>query len=276
VDKAQLTERAQELAVMFAPRILAAIAIFVIGRWVAKAFANVARKAMRRVGADPILENFLYNIFYTVSLIVVVIAALGQVGVQTTSFIAMLGAAGLAIGLALQGSLSNFAAGVLIVILRPYRTGDFVEAGGVSGTVTEVQIFSTVLTTPDNKRIIIPNSQINSGVITNFSANATRRLDLVFGASYDDNIGTIKDLLTSIVNENKLILNDPESRIVVSELASSSVNFTVMVWVNRADYLNLKFELIESVKRRFDDAGLSIPYPQIDSHVHQVEPPKAA
>ena len=271
MDKQEIIARVQDLAVTIAPRVLAALAILFIGRIVAKLLANVIRKMVRRVGGDPILENFLGNLAYSIMLAVVVIASLGQLGVQTTSFIAILGAAGLAIGLALQGSLSNFAAGVLLVVLRPYRVGDFVEAAGVAGTVLEVQIFSTVLTTPDNKRVTIPNGQINSGVIVNYSANETRRIDLIFGASYDDNVGDVKNLLTKIVEEHELILADPAPRIAVVELADSSVNYGVYVWVNKADVLTVKFALIESVKRRFDEAGLTIPYPQLDSHVRSVE-----
>lgn len=271
MDSQEIIARAQEMAVIFAPRILAAVVIFIIGRIVAKMLSNFVRKMVLRVGGDPILENFLGNLVYTAMLVVIVIAALGQLGIQTTSFVAMLGAAGLAIGLALQGSLSNFAAGVLIVVLRPYRVGDFVEAAGVSGTVREVQIFSTVLTTPDNKRVTIPNGQINSGVIINFSANATRRVDLIFGASYGDNVGDVKDLLTKIVDEHELILKDPAPRIAVAALAESSVNYGVYAWVNKADFLTVKFDLTEAVKRRFDEAGLTIPFPQIDSHIHSVE-----
>lgn len=271
IDTQVLIERGQELALTFAPRIAAAIVILVIGRWVARIVSRVVRGAVDKVGGDPILVNFLGNLVYMALLVVVVVASLGQVGVQTTSFIAMLGAAGLAIGLALQGSLSNFAAGVLIVILRPYRVGDFIEAAGVSGTVYEVQIFSTILTTPDNKRVIIPNGQIGSSIITNFSANETRRIDLTFSAGYDDNVGKVKEVLTEIVDAHDKILEVPEPKIVVSELADSSVNYGVFVWVRRSDVLSTKFDLLESVKRRFDEEGISIPYPQIDSHVHTVD-----
>ncbi|MEO1576833.1 MAG: mechanosensitive ion channel domain-containing protein, partial [Pseudomonadota bacterium] len=227
MEMQELIERGQELAVQFAPKIVAAIVVFIVGRWAAKILSRLARKAVGKVGGDAILVNFLGNLVYMALLAMVVVAALGQVGVQTTSFIAMLGAAGLAIGLALQGSLSNFAAGVLIVVLRPYRVGDFIEAAGVSGTVFEVQIFSTILTTPDNKRVIIPNGQIGSSIITNFSANETRRVDLIFGASYDDNVGEVKAILNDIVESSELILREPPPRIVVTELADSSVNYGV-------------------------------------------------
>ncbi len=270
MEMQDLIDRGQELAIQFAPRVVAAIAVFVIGRIVAKLLARLVRTTVGKVGGDPILVNFLGNLAYMAMLALVVVAALGQMGVQTTSFIAMLGAAGLAIGLALQGSLSNFAAGVLIVVLRPYRVGDFIEAAGVSGTVFEVQIFNTVLTTPDNKRVIIPNGQIGSSIITNFSANENRRVDLVFGASYDDNVGDVKAVLTDIVESHEKILKEPPPRIVVSELADSSVNYGVYIWVRRADVLTVKFDVTEAVKRRFDEAGLTIPFPQIDSHVHSV------
>ena len=262
----ELVARAQELAIQFAPKIAAAIVILILGRWFARVMSRLVKSAVGRAGGDAVLVNFLGNLVYMALLAMVVVASLGQLGVQTTSFIAMLGAAGLAIGLALQGSLSNFAAGVLIVVLRPYRVGDFIEAAGVSGTVFEVQIFSTILTTPDNKRVIVPNGQIGASIITNFSANETRRVDLVFGASYDDDVGTVKGILTDIVESHEMILTEPPPRIVVTELADSSVNYGLFVWVQRANVLQVKFDVTEAVKRRFDDAGLSIPFPQLDVH----------
>ncbi|MEM6640414.1 MAG: mechanosensitive ion channel domain-containing protein [Pseudomonadota bacterium] len=270
MDTQEIIQRGQELAIQFAPKIVAAIVIFIVGRIVAKLLSKAARGAVSKVGGDAILVNFLGNLVYMAVLAMVIVASLGQLGVKTTSFIAMLGAAGLAIGLALQGSLSNFAAGVLIVVLRPYRVGDFIEAAGVSGTVFEVQIFNTILTTPDNKRVIIPNGQIGSSIITNFSANENRRLDLIFGASYEDNVGDVKAILTDIVDSHEKILEEPAPRIVVAELADSSVNYGVYVWVHRSDLLATKFDITEQVKRRFDEAGITIPFPQIDSHVHTV------
>lgn len=271
MDTQALIDRGTELALSFAPKIAASLAVLIIGRWVAKFIGRMTRTMVERVGGDPILVNFLGNLVSTALLVMVVLAALGQLGIQTTSFIAMLGAAGLAIGLALQGSLSNFAAGVLIVALRPYRVGDYIEAGGVSGTVFEVQIFNTVLTTPDNKQVIVPNGQIGSAVITNFSAHANRRLDLVFSASYEDNVGTVKRVLTEIIEGDDRILAEPPPKVVVTELAESSVNYGLFVWVGRGDLLQTKWDITEAVKRRFDEEGITIPYPQLDSHVHSAE-----
>lgn len=270
MDTQELIEQGTDLALAFAPKIAAALLVLIVGRVVAKFIGRMTRKMIERVGGDPILVNFLGNLVTTALFVMVVLAALAQLGIQTTSFIAVLGAAGLAIGLALQGSLSNFAAGVLIVALRPYRVGDFIEAGGVSGTVFEVQIFNTVLTTPDNKQVIVPNGQIGAAVITNFSAHANRRLDLVFGASYEDNVGTVKRVLTEIVENDDRIMTEPPPKVVVTELADSSVNYGLFLWVARGDLLQVKWDVTEAVKRRFDEEGITIPYPQLDSHVHTV------
>lgn len=192
-----------------------------------------------------------------------------MVGIETTSFIAILAAAGLAIGLALQGSLTNFAGGVLILMFRPYKVGDFVDAQGVTGTVDEIQIFNTVIKTGDNKRIIVPNGAISNGIITNFSAEATRRVDFIFGIGYDDDIAQAKSTLKRIFAEDDRVFTDPEPLVVVSELADSSVNFTCRVWVNAADYWGVFFDTTEKVKLVFDKENISIPYPQSDVHIHQ-------
>lgn len=276
MDTAVLIEQSQQLALDYAPKIVAALVIFIIGRWIAKALVGLVRKALNKMEADAMLVKFAGNLIYVLLLTVVVLAALGKLGVQTTSFIAILGAAGLAIGLALQDSLSNFAAGVMVVLFRPYKVGDFVEAGGVSGSVEEVQIFTTVLNTPDNKKVIIPNGQIVSGTITNYSAYPTRRVDMLFGCGYDDNIGKVKNVLNEIVDNDKRVLSDPKPQVVVKELGDSSVNFAVRVWVNTSDYWPVYFDTTETVKRRFDEAGISIPYPQQDVHMHQAVPASEA
>jgi small conductance mechanosensitive channel len=201
-------------------------------------------------------------------LVVVIIAAISQVGIETTSFIAIFGAAGLAVGLALQGSLSNFAAGVLIVLFRPYRIGDFIEAAGVAGTVEQVQILTTTMKTPDNKKIIVPNSQIMDSIITNYSANDTRRVDMVVGVSYSDDLDKVKKVLEELVSADERILKEPEYKIAVSELADSSVNFVVRPWVKTADYWSVMWDLTELIKKRFDNEGISIPFPQRDIHVY--------
>jgi small conductance mechanosensitive channel len=200
----------------------------------------------------------------------VIVAAIGTLGVQTTSFVAVLGAAGLAVGFALQGSLSNFAAGVMLIVFRPFKAGDYVEAGGTAGSVQEVSIFTTVMKTPDNKKVIIPNSQITGGSITNYSAMETRRVDMVFGIGYGDNIKQAKDTLEQILAADERILKDPAPTIAVSELADSSVNFVVRPWVKTADYWAVYFDLTEKVKLTFDEKGISIPFPQQDVHMHQV------
>jgi small conductance mechanosensitive channel len=199
----------------------------------------------------------------------VIIAAISQIGVQTTSLIAVVGAAGLAVGLALQGSLSNFASGVLIVLFRPYKVGDFVEAAGISGAVEAVQILTTVLKTGDNKRVIVPNSQIMDSVITNYSANKRRRIDMVIGVSYDDDLNKVRKTLKELVAADERILTDPTCTIAVAELADSSVNFVLRPWVITADYWDVKFDLTEAIKIRFDDVGISFPFPQQDVHLYQ-------
>jgi len=248
--------------------VIVALLIFVIGRWLVHAIVNAVRKALLKTDMEDTLEKFLCNILNAVLMIVVVIATIGALGVQTTSLLAVLGAAGLAIGLALQGSLSNFAAGVLIIAFRPYKVGDFIEGGGVAGTVDEVQIFTTVLKTPDNKKIVVPNAQIMNGTITNFSANDTRRVDLVFGCGYGDDIDKVYNVLLDIVEKNDLVLKDPAPGIALNTLADSSVNFNVRPWCKTADYWTVYNGITEQVKRRFDEEGLNIPFPQQDVHIY--------
>ena len=214
-----------------------------------------------------VLESYVTNLVYWALMTFVIIAAINQIGIQTTSLIAIMGAAGLAIGLALQGSLANFAAGVLIVMFRPYRVGDFVEAAGVSGSVVQVQILSTILKTVDNKQIVVPNAQIMNSIITNFSANETRRVDLVIGISYNDDIDKTRTIIQELINADNRILKDPACLVAVSELADSSVNIAVRPWVKTADYMSVKFGLTEAIKKRFDKEGISFPFPQQDVHI---------
>lgn len=251
--------------------IAVAAAILFGGIWLSKRIKNYVASAMEKREVDVLLASFSSNIIYVALVAFVIIAALGQLGIQTTSFVAIIGAAGLAIGLSLQGSLSNFASGVMIIAFRPFKVGDFIEAGGVSGVVEGIQIFSTQMRTGDNKAIIVPNSNIIGGNITNYSAKDTRRVDLVFGIGYDDDIKKAKDVLAELVNNDERILKDPEPVIAVSELADSSVNFVCRPWVKTADYWGVYFDLTEAVKLRFDKEGISIPYPQQDVHMHTVE-----
>lgn len=262
-------ETLRPMGVEIGINLITAIVIFVVGRTIARMLSKTARKVMQRQEVDKILESFVSSLLYWALMTVVIIAAIDRLGVQTTSLIAVMGAAGLAVGLALQGSLSNFAAGVLIVLFRPYRVGDFIEAAGVNGVVVQVQILTTVLKTGDNKQVIIPNSEVMSSIITNYSANDTRRVDLTIGVSYDDNLDKVRSTLLEIVKADQRVLTDPECVIAVSELADSSVNFVVRPWVQTADYWNVYFGLTETIKKRFDAEGISFPYPQQDVHIHQ-------
>jgi small conductance mechanosensitive channel len=238
-----------------------------LGRLGAKLISKLIKRVIRKSSWGDIAATFIGNIVYYALLAFVIITALNKLGLQTTSFVAILGAAGLAIGLALQGSLSNFASGAMIVIFRPFKVGDFVEAGGATGIVEEIQIFNTILKTPDNKVVIVPNSQITGGKITNYSQKPIRRVDLVFGIGYDDDILQAKKLLQEIVEADERILTEPPTKIAVSELGDSSVNFAVRPFVKTADYWDVYFDLTEKVKLKFDEAGISIPYPQRDVHL---------
>lgn len=269
MDISALLLQGQELIATFGVRIIAAIAIFVAGRWVAKRLANFARTLMDKADVDPMLRRFVGNLIYVVLLTFVVLAAINEVGVQTTSFIAVIGAAGLAIGLSLQGSLSNFASGVLIIMFRPYKVGDYIEAGGTAGTVQEVQIFTTVLNSPDNKTIIVPNTQIMSSTITNYSTKPQRRVDLIASVGYNDDLNKVKQVLTDILTKDERVLKDPAPTIAIMELADSSINFVVRPWVKTDDYWPFYFDIYERIKKRFDEEGISIPFPQRDVHVYE-------
>ena len=260
----------QTTGVEFGINIVTAIVVFFVGKWVVNLVVSGLMKAMQKGELDITLRRFIGNLARMLLMLFVIIAAINQLGVQTASLIALLGAAGLAVGLALQGSLSNFAAGVLIVLFRPYKVGDWIEGGGISGAVEEVQILTTVLKTGDNKRIIVPNSQIMGTTITNYSANETRRVDLVVGVSYSDDIDKVRKELQDLVAADDRILDDPAVTIAVSELADSSVNFVVRPWVKTADYWGVYFDLTEAIKKRFDEVGISIPFPQQDVYIHNV------
>ena len=269
IDWAGLYEESQMIGVSFGIKLIAAVAIFLIGRLVARVVTNGIRKLMSSQEVDRILETFVSNLVYWALMTFVIIAAINQIGVQTTSLIAIMGAAGLAVGLALQGSLANFAAGVLIIMFRPYKVGDYVEAAGIAGSVVQVQILTTILKTGDNKQIVVPNAQIMGSVITNYSANATRRVDMVIGIGYDDDIDKARDTIQELVDSDDRILKDPACLIAVSELADSSVNLIVRPWVKTSDYSGVNFGLTEAIKKRFDKEGISFPYPQQDVHLIQ-------
>jgi len=265
--KSYIPDNIVEILSGYAFSLLMALLIFVIGKWIVNKIVAVFGKVLRRVkGIEETLIKFLENIVYYALMIVVLLTALGKLGVETTSFLAILGAAGLAIGLALKDSLSNFASGVMIILFKPFKVGDFVTAGGVTGSVTEVGIFNSVFTTGDNQRIIVPNGAITSGSIINVNANDTRRVDLVVGISYDDDIKKTKDVLNEIIKSNDKVLIEKGITVAVSELADSSVNFVVRAWVNTPDYWDVKFDLTEKIKTTFDKEGICIPFPQQDVH----------
>ena len=265
----EMLDKIYQLLTVYGLKVLAAIAIFIIGRWVAKGVRKLVERMMTKGKVDPTLISFTSNMAYIGLLAFIVIAALGQLGIQTTSFIAILGAAGLAVGLALQGSLSNFAAGFLLIIFRPFKVGDLVEAAGVFGVVEAIQIFTTQLKTPDNKTVIIPNAKLTDDNIVNWTVKGTRRVDMVFGIGYDDDIDKARSLMAEIIAEDSRILEAPAPQISVSELADSSVNFVVRPWVKVEDYWGVHFDLTEKIKKAFDANGVSIPFPQRDVHLYQ-------
>jgi len=257
------------MAIPIGINILLAIVIFIIGKWIARKVTDVIVVLLNKVkGMDETLVKFLENIIYYILMIVVVLTALSKLGVETTSFFAILGAAGLAIGLALKDSLGNFASGVMLIMFKPFKLGDFVTVAGVSGTVKEISIFSSLIITGDNQKMIVPNGAITAGTIVNVNANPTRRVDLLVGIGYDDDIKKAKNVLTNILEADDRILQEKGLTVAVSELADSSVNFVVRAWVNTPDYWAVKFDLTEQVKLRFDKEGISIPYPQQDVHHH--------
>ncbi|MBT8450023.1 MAG: mechanosensitive ion channel [Gammaproteobacteria bacterium] len=269
MEVAGLLEQAQELVALYGLKLVAAIAIFIIGKWVAKIIKRVITKMMAKGKTDPTVIGFAGNIAYVAMMAFVVLAALGQLGIQTTSFIAILGAAGLAIGLALQGSLSNFAAGFLMIIFRPFKVGDFIEGAGVAGVVEEISIFTTTMKTGDNKTIIIPNSSLSGGNIINYSTKETRRVDLTVGVSYDADLKHVKGVLEDLIAAEERILKDPAHMIAVTELAADSVNLVMRMWVKSGDYWPVMFAMTEAVKVRLDKEGIGIPYQQRDVHVYE-------
>ena len=269
MDPSSILAKVYELLTVYGIKVVAAIAIFIVGRWVARAIANFIKKTMTKSNTDETLVKFVGSLSYIALLAFVVIAALNQLGIQTTSFIAILGAAGLAIGLALQGSLGNFAAGVLMIIFKPFKVGDFIDGAGVAGTVEEIQIFTTQLKTPDNKTIIVPNAKMTGDNITNYTMKGTRRVDFVFGIGYEDDIDKARKVIEDIIAADNRVLKDPAPMVAVSELADSSVNFVARAWTSADDYWGFYFETTENVKKQFDAGGISIPYPQRDIHVYE-------
>jgi small conductance mechanosensitive channel len=260
-----------DFILVFGPKLLGAIVTLIIGLWIIKFLVRIADKGMKRADLDVSLQRFLSSFIGIILKVLLLISVASMVGIATTSFIAILGAAGLAVGLALQGSLANFAGGVLILLFKPFKVGDFIDAQGYMGTVHAIQIFITVLKTPDNKTVIIPNGPLSNGSLTNFSTEPQRRVDMSFGIGYEDDIAKAKEVLNRLVAEESRIIQEPAPQIMVGELGDSSVNFNVRVWCNAADYWGIYFDMQEKVKYAFDKDGISIPFPQRDVHLYQAK-----
>jgi len=258
-----------DLFVVWGPKFIGAIVALIIGLYVAGLIARSVGRVMEKREVDPSLRPFLGGLVSALLKVLVVVSVLGMVGIQMTSFIAILGAAGLAVGLALSGTLQNFAGGVMILLFKPCKVGDYVEAQGFAGTVHEIQIFNTILKTPDNKTVIIPNGGLSTSSMVNYSTEPTRRVSWTFGIAYGDDIDKAKEVLRGLLEENELVLKDPAPFVELSELADSSVNFAVRAWVKAEDYWTLHFAMLDAVYRKFAEAGLSIPFPQMDVHLHK-------
>lgn len=271
MDITSYTDKYTDLAINYSTeyglKILSALLIFIIGKWAVNKLTQLTKALMQKAKIDTTLVEFAESLIYFVLLLMVVLASLNALGINTTSFIAVFGAASLAIGLALQGSLANVGAAVLIIIFRPFKVGDFVEAGGAIGTVEDVNLFSTVIAPVDNRTIIVPNAAIIGGNIINFSKKSQRRVDHTFGIGYDDDLKLAKETLMQIMQADSRILSEPAPFVAVSELGDNSVNFVFRAWVDTADYWDVHFDTIEKVKLTFDEKGISFPYPQMDVHL---------
>jgi len=268
-DVSKLAEQAPELLIIYGGKLVMALAIFLIGKWLAKLVAGLVEKAMDTRSVDKTITVFIKNLLYYIFLVMVCIAALGQLGIQTASFVAIIAAAGLAVGFALQGSLSNFAAGVMLILFRPCKVGDFIEAGGATGSVADISIFATTILTGDNKTIIVANSALMGGNIVNYSTQTERRLDMVVGVGYGSDIQQVKDELKAIAAADERILTSRDVTIGLVELADCSLNFIFRPWVKSSDYWPTTFALNEKIKNRFDELGIEIPFPQMDVHVQK-------
>ena len=267
--EATVVEKMMEALTLYGMKIIAAVVIIVVGLWISKIIKNCFVKTLQKKEVDPTLVGFFASMLHGGLVIFVVISAISKLGVQTTSFVAVIGAAGLAVGLALQGSLSNFAAGILLILFKPFKVGNFVKAGGEAGVIVEVGIFTTEMKTPDNVQIIIPNATIMGSAITNVSAHPTRRIDMTLGVGYGDDLNKAKQIMEDLLLTDERVLKDPVVTIAVANLGDSSVEFVVRPWVNSADYWAVKSDFIKAVKEKFDAEGISIPYPQSDVHLFQ-------
>ena len=260
---------AQGWIIAYGPNVIIALIILVIGRWLTKWITALIRKALIKSEMDETLIRFLDKLIYYTLLVAVIIAAADQVGIETTSFLAILGAAGLAVGLALKDSLSNFASGVMLILFQPFKVGDAVTAAGVSGSVERIDIFNSVINTWDNQKVVIPNSKITTDIITNINANPTRRIDLTIGISYNDDVNEAKAILEQLVKADSRILADPAPQVAMAEFGESSINLVVRPWVKTAEYWAVRFDLLDNIKKSFDQRNITIPYPQRDVHMYQ-------
>ncbi len=268
-DASEHSSQLIDLVWTWGPKVLTAVLTLVIGLWIIGMIVKAVSRGMEKRNVDASLRPFLRSMLSAVLKVMLFISVIGMVGIQATSFVAVLGAAGLAVGLALQGTLQNFAGGVIILLLKPYKVGDWLDAAGYAGTVHAIQIFNTFLKTPDNKTIIIPNGELANSSMTNYSTEPRRRVDWTFGVGYGDSTQKTRDTLMELINADSRILKDPEPFIALSELGDSSVNFVVRVWVEAADYWGVFFDMNENVYNKFNEVGLNIPYPQMDVHLHK-------
>lgn len=268
-EASRYTEMAIDLAMTWGPKVIAAIVTLLLGLWIIGMVTRAIGRTMQKKDVDASLRPFIKTLISATLKVMLFISVIGMVGIEATSFVAVLGAAGLAIGLALQGTLQNFAGGVIILLLKPFKVGDWIDTGSYSGTVHSIQIFNTYLKTPDNKTIILPNGSLANTSLTNFSSEPKRRVDFTFGVGYGDSTQKTRDTLMTLINADDRILKDPEPFIAVSALADSSVNFVVRVWVEAADYWPVHFDMNEKVYNKFNEVGLNIPFPQMDVHLHK-------
>ena len=265
----EIINQVTQISLEYGPKLIGAIAVWIIGGWIIKAIGTGVKKALEKGNTDPSLMPFLTGIVNGLLKVMLVITVLGMLGIEMTSFIAILAAAGLAVGMALSGTLQNFAGGVMILIFKPFKLGDVIEAQGYTGCVSEIQIFNTIMKTPDNKTIIIPNGGLSTSSMINYSTEAKRRVDWTIGIAYGDDVDKAKAVIKRLCDEDSRILKDPEVFIAVSALADSSVNFAVRAWVNAPDYWGVHFQLNEKVYKTFESEGLNIPFPQMDVHLHK-------
>jgi small conductance mechanosensitive channel len=262
-------DKINDVVITFGPRLIGAIITLIIGWWIIGIIQRSMRKSFEKREMEPSLRGFLNSMIGILLKVLLLISVIGMIGVQMTSFIAILGAAGLAVGMALSGTLQNFAGGVIILLFKPFKVGDYIEAQGHSGSVNEIQIFNTILKTPDNKTIIIPNGGLSTGSMINYSTEPRRRVDFVFGIGYGDDVDKAKAVIQQLIDGDERILKDPAPFIAVSELADSSVNLVVRVWAEASNYWGIHFDMHEKVYKTFDKEGLNIPFPQMDLHVHK-------